>query len=81
MKTRRAWKYVCIAVLIWLGIFAADWVRVIGMEKPPVFCIETADGEYRGLGYTYGLTVHPVTGKTECWLTVFGIYAGSNITN
>lgn len=81
MKMRKALKIACIALLIWCGIFAVDWFCVTALEKPPVFCIETAHGEYCGLGYTFGLTVHPVTGKTEYWMTVFGRLASSNITN
>jgi len=81
MKKRSVLQSVVLILLIWCGIFAADWFCVTALEKKPLFCIRTDSDIYTGLGYSYEIIVHPITGKEEYCLTVFGRYASSNITN
>ncbi len=50
-------------VFLWVLIIFADYGRVV-MGNQPFFRISSS-GVYQGLGYSYEIYPHPVTGKAE----------------
>ena len=75
---------ILLVIVIWLTFFCVDSARVIN-EKEPIFCInvnEKGDGEhYIGLGYSFYVYQHPITGKKEYSGYLFGIEINNNFTN
>lgn len=78
-KTKKVIIATLSVILIWVAAFAVDYFRVI-REKKPVFCIGNSN-VYSGLGYEYELIVHPITGKQEYVMYLFGEIIKSNVTN
>ena len=68
-------------VLVWGIVFAADFVTVSGLERRPVFCVQTKGSHYVGLGYAYDAYPHPINGRWEYALTVFGDMVICTFTN
>ncbi len=64
----------------WLSVFVVDYVRVLS-EQSPIFCIEMQECHYTGLGYAFDQYPHPITGKTEFVMYLFGKMAWNNVTN
>ena len=75
---------ILLVIIIWLTFFFVDSARVAD-EKEPLFCInvdEKGDGEhYVGLGYSFYVYQHPLTGKKEYSKSIFGIEISNNFTN
>lgn len=73
----------CIVAAVLLLWFAAGFTDYAMAEsgKAPVFCIEQKDGVYVGLGYSYEMYPHLITGKNEYALYLFGNLIKSNFTN
>ena len=73
----------CIVAAVLLLWFAAGFTDYVMAESgnAPVFCIEQSDGVYAGLGYSYEMYPHPITGKNEYALYLFGNLIKSNFTN
>ena len=75
---------ILLVIVIWLTFFFVDSAKVAD-EKEPLFCIkvdEKDDGEhYVGLGYTFLVYQHPITGKKEYSGYLFGIEINNNFTN
>lgn len=84
MKNKKKKLVLIVAIIVWLGIFTIDLVRVGNFEKP-VFCIlvngadDGGSGTYVGLGYTVDIEGNFVTeneaerGVTEFDMKLFGI--------
>ncbi len=75
---------VLIAILfLWVSAFIADWVTVDRLNHTPIFCVDTMGDShhYKGLGYSFDAYTHPITGKLEYCLRVFGIEIVSNFTD
>ena len=83
MKRKRTVIIILILLLIWGGIAAADRVAVDTLGHTPVFCIRSGKekAHFTGLGYSYDAYVHPVTGKLEYCLYIFGKPVRSTFTN
>ncbi len=81
----KVFKRICIVIVVllmlWAAAFATDYFRVITLGKRPVFCLETSENCYHGLGWQVELCPHPITGKDEYCISLFGKYIESNITN
>lgn len=67
-------------LLVWLCVGAVDYASVLKGRKP-MFCIEISDGHYAGLGYSFDIITHPITGKNEYVFSLFGNTMESDITN
>ena len=68
--------------IIWITIYTIDYTAVICEQNPPVFCIPNKNGyHYSGLGYSYDIIVHPVTGEPEYVQYFLGVMIRSNMTN
>jgi len=79
---KKAKKFLKIAVVIsalWLLAALIDFGMVINGNRP-VFCIKS-DSNYNGAGYSYIISPHPITGKSEFCLYIFGCPVTSNFTN
>lgn len=66
-------------VFLWAVIIFVDYGRVVKGDYP-VFCINN-DGYYQGLGYSYDIYPHPITGKVEYCFYLFGQEIESTFTN
>ena len=67
MKKRKARILVFILLFFiaaWFTFFIVDTKRVSD-EKEPLFCIETSENHFTGLGYSFDIYPHPITGKSE----------------
>ena len=80
MKKKRLIIAVVIVITIWLSLFIADFIRVAGFEKNPLFAF-SEESHFTGAGYSYDIYRHPVTGRYEYALYLFGIPVTSNFTN
>ncbi len=67
-------------LIAWFAVLTVDYVSVI-QEMAPIFCIETQDCHYTGLGYAFDRYPHPITGKMEFVMYLFGKMAWNNVTN
>lgn len=65
---------------IWLLMFFIDYKRVDDGKKT-LFCVEKNDANYYGAGYSYVMYRHPITGKMQYSLAVFGRHVKSTFTN
>lgn len=80
---KKAAKIIIAIIIAYIIIFITDFTLVLN-EKNPVFCIIKSSKETdlcHGLGYTYEITPHPITGKREYTLFIFGQAVSSNVTN
>lgn len=78
-KSKIAAAVAATAVFLWAAVIFVDYGRAVTGEYP-IFCIGN-DGHYRGLGYSYDMYPHPVTGKVEYCFYLFGLEMESNFTN
>ena len=70
-------------IAAYTAVFTTDRI-LISNEKPPIFCLkkENESGStYYGLGYSYEVCPHIITGKREYALYIFGQLVTSNFTN
>ncbi|MBQ6039987.1 MAG: hypothetical protein K5705_16580 [Oscillospiraceae bacterium] len=83
MKRKRAAIIVLMLLLIWGGMAAADRFAVDALSHTPVCCIRNRNENthFTGLGYAYDVCTHPVTGKLEYALYIFGKPVKSTFTN
>ncbi len=63
-KRRKVVWTIVLLLFLWLGMWVVDDMRIYN-EKHPIFCIETTEGHFVCLGYSFGTYKHPVTGKVE----------------
>lgn len=70
-----------VLILLWGGAFVTDYLRVTSLDKRPLFCMQTDENCYTGLGWQVEICPHPITGKEEYCFSLFGKYIESNITN
>ena len=85
MKNKRG-KMVLLApiflLIAWFCFFVVDYCSVVFNGKPPIFCVgDTTDSHYVGIGYSYDVYPHPITGKVEYQLSVLGSSIESTFTN
>ena len=79
---KRIFIIVGIVIFLWLAVFAVDCIAVAGFGCPPIFCVKNTDeARYCGLGYSYVVSPHPVSGKTEYCMYIFGNEVRSTFTN
>ncbi len=73
---------VCI-IAVWVLIWCYDMYRVDIKEDLPACCFETpkGSGHYVGAGYSFDIYDHPITGKQEFALYVFGNEIKSTFTD
>lgn len=79
-KAKKAAVIVLSVIALWACLFAVDFIRV-NSGNAPVFCVETDVGCYSGLGYSYSVSPHLVTGKQEYELCILGCPVVSTFTN
>ena len=80
---KKAITVIIIAITAYAAVFAADFIMILN-EKPPVFCIKKESASYityYGLGYSYEICPHIITGKKEYVLCILGQEISSNLTN
>lgn len=80
MKKKRFIIAICIIVFLIILFYFTDLSRV-NNEKRPVFCIEVSENHFVGLGYSYFIYPHPITGKLEYVHKILGFEVVNNITN
>ena len=82
MTLKKALKILLIVLLLWIGIFTADLITVVGFDHSPIFCIESKDkSHFTGLGYSYDAYKHPISGDFEYCLYIFSLKIKSTFTN
>lgn len=75
-------RIVIIVLIIWIVIFAVDFITVTCFDRSPIFCIRNDDnGRYSGLGYSYDAYAHPINGEYQYCLYIFGCETISTFTN
>lgn len=72
-------KTVVIFLALWMLAALIDFGMVISGNHP-IFCIKS-DSFHQGLGYSYVISAHPITGKNEYCLYIFGCPITSDFTN
>ncbi len=80
MKKKRFIIAICIIVFLIILFYFTDSSRVNNEERP-VFCIEVSEDHFVGLGYSYFIYPHPITGKLEYVHKILGFEVENNITN
>ena len=80
MKKKRFIIAICIIVFLIILFYFTDSSRVNNEERP-VFCIEVSENHFVGLGYSYFIYPHPITGKLEYVHKILGFEVENNITN
>ena len=82
MKKKRFIIFICIIsfLIILFTFYFIDSSRVNNEERP-VFCIEVSEDHFVGLGYSYFIYPHPITGKLEYVHKILGFEVENNITN
>lgn len=70
---------VAIVLFLWAAVGLVDYGRAVNGNYP-IFCINN-NGHYQGLGYSYDMYPHPITGKVEYSFYLFGCQMESNFTN
>ena len=80
MKKKRFIIAICIIVFLIILFYFTDSSRVNNEERP-VFCIEVSEDHFVGLGYSYFIYPHPITGKLEYVHKILGFEVANNITN
>ena len=80
MKKKRFIIAICIIVFLIILFYFTDLSRVNNEERP-VFCIEVSEDHFVGLGYSYFIYPHPITGKLEYVHKILGFEVENNITN
>ncbi|MBO4780790.1 MAG: hypothetical protein J5522_00200 [Lachnospiraceae bacterium] len=80
MKKKRFIIAICIIVFLIILFYFTDLSRVNNEERP-VFCIEVSENHFVGLGYSYFIYPHPITGKLEYVHKILGFEVENNITN
>ncbi len=80
MKKKRFIITICIIVFLIILFYFTDSSRVYNEERP-VFCIEVSEDHFMGLGYSYFIYPHPITGKLEYVHKILGFEVKNNITN
>ena len=78
-KTKLLFKIAVIFLAIWILIALIDFGAAISGYSP-IFCIKS-DSYYQGFGYSYVISAHPITGKSEYCLYIFGCPVMSDFTN
>lgn len=82
MTRRKIPGIILLIILLWITVFAVDWLTVTSFAHPPIFCVrDTENSHYTGLGYSYDAYTHPVNGEFEYRLVIFGSEAVSTFTN
>lgn len=81
-KSRNFWIVIGFILIAWLCIGLTDFIFV-SQAKEPVFCVETKTNHYTGLGYSFDIYHHPVTGELNCQAYIFtfkveGLFEGIN---
>ncbi len=79
-KTKVVICSVVAVVLIYFSVCITDFLLVTNGSNP-FFCIKDGDNNYNGLGYSYIIYNHPITGKTEYAFYVLGNLVHCNFTN
>ena len=80
MKKKHFIIAICIIVFLIILFYFTDLSRVNNEERP-VFCIEVSENHFVGLGYSYFIYPHPITGKLEYVHKILGFEVENNITN
>lgn len=94
---KKAAKIIIAAIITYIIIFITDFTLVLNEKNPVFCIIKETDLCHKpdytciprpvtgklchGLGYTYEITPHPITGKREYTLFIFGQAVSSNVTN
>ena len=79
---RKALKIIPGVLLLWIAVFTADWVAVSCFDRAPIFCVRNDDGgHYSGVGYSYDMYPHPISGEYQYCLYVFGVSTISTFTD
>ena len=67
-------------ILIYFSLGMTDFLLVIN-EGKPLFCVKDGESNYNGLGYSYIIYDHPITGKSEYAFYILGNLVQSTFTN
>ncbi len=70
----------CCVIILCVLLCIVDYVMVQN-DNNPIFCIEVSDGHFIGLGYSFDIGNHPITGNQEYDFRIFGISIRCTITN
>lgn len=73
-------KVIFAAVFLWIAVFVVDNACVISSNLP-VFSVQTEAGHYVGLGYSFDIYSHPISGQTEQASYLFGFALYDTFTN
>ncbi len=65
---------------IYLWVCVTDFLFTVSGGKP-FFCIRDKENNYYGLGYSYFVYDHPITGKSEYAFYIMGNLVHSTFTN
>ncbi len=79
-RLKKASAVILIIVLLWVAAFSVDYISAAAGNKP-VFCVRTDETNYIGLGYSYLMYPHIITGKQEFALYFLGLEVKSTFTN
>ncbi len=76
LTSRIAWP----VLGLWMFCFGVDYCSV-KLQGKPVFCSVQEEGTYVCSGYSYRVHKHPVTGRNEFILELFGEEVVCTLTN
>ena len=79
-KIKMAIFSVVAVILIYFSVCITDFLLVTNGNNP-LFCINDGDNNYNGLGYSYVIYDHPITGKSEYAFYILGNLVQSTFTN
>ncbi len=71
-KNRMLWVVLGIILVLWIAAGITDFT-LVGRGGKPVFCVETRSEHYTGLGYSFDVTYHPMTGTNSHKMYILGI--------
>lgn len=86
--TKKSIKVLAVILILWLIIGITDRVCVANGNKP-LFCLNKSSysykgndyGTYYGLGYSFVIMQHPVSGDTEYCYSILGIEVYNDFMN
>ena len=66
---------------LWMFCFAVDYCSVKIQGKPVFYTVQEESGTYVCSGYSYRVYKHPITGRNEFILELFGEELVCTLTN
>ncbi|MDE7194542.1 MAG: hypothetical protein K2O14_11315 [Oscillospiraceae bacterium] len=72
-------RITAVIIFLYAAVVFVDYGRAVNGSYP-IFCINN-NGHYQGLGYSYDMYPHPITGEVEYSFYLFGCQVESNFTN